>query len=165
MHYLHRILVHIPDITSDSSESTRPALIRAIRNYAEEETSDAYGSVFDWRETETAGRWSETYPVNVLIAQDDIEAFVVELYRVREQQEGELLFCVSQLETTVGTDIKHICNQLWSTDDPTDGSENAPVLTAYYCFNRVQWDYSLRCLYHSTAEISFQRKYKKPVTL
>lgn len=55
MHYLHKILVYIPDAVSAEAEMTKEEKMDAVRSYADEQTADYYGSVFDWRETDCAG--------------------------------------------------------------------------------------------------------------
>ena len=86
MHYLHKILVYIPDAVTDRDNYERSELIDAIRTHAENTTEEFYQSVFDWRETDSAGSWSDEYPVNVLLAQDDVEQFIRELFGARNSQ-------------------------------------------------------------------------------
>lgn len=80
MHYLHRILVKVDN--GDKREDQ----IEYAREYAESQTEAYYGIVWDWRETETAGRWTEEYPTNVIFAADDVDKFVAELNDCRNSQ-------------------------------------------------------------------------------
>ena len=93
MHYLHKILVHISDVEVHEKNE----LIDAVRRYAENETEDAYGQAYDWRETDCAGRWSSEYPINVLFASDDVKRFVKELKDTMEVQKSEIQSCLAQL--------------------------------------------------------------------
>ncbi len=87
MHYLHKILVHIPECgEADSKEE----LIENIRYRAESETEDYYNQVFDWRETESAGGWSDEYPNQVYFAEDNVEWFINEINQAIESQKREL---------------------------------------------------------------------------
>ena len=90
MHALHKILVYIPEAVSDPKNYTRQELINEIRLYAEMNTDDFYLTVFDQRTTETAGRWENLYPVNVLFAKDDIAKFLQELTITKELQHQEI---------------------------------------------------------------------------
>ena len=72
MHYLHKILVFIPYVIESCGEiSNKSDLMNEIRVYAECETEPYYTMAFDWRETQTAGRWENEYPENVLLAEDN----------------------------------------------------------------------------------------------
>lgn len=84
MHYLHKILVYIPDALADADNCDLDETISAVRAYADSETEPYYGQAFDWRETETAGRWRNVYPENVLLAADDVDYFVEELENAKE---------------------------------------------------------------------------------
>ena len=80
--------------------------------HAENTTEEFYQSVFDWRETDSAGSWSDEYPVNVLLAQDDVEQFIRELFGARNSQFDEIQYSLEQLENTVGTDLKRIAEHI-----------------------------------------------------
>lgn len=108
MHYLHKILVYIPDVVSDRRDYEKTELLEAIRNHAENQTESYYEQAFDWRETGCAGRWSTEYPTNVLLAEDNPTRFVSELSAAMEEQQNEIRCCLAQLENTVGTDLKEI---------------------------------------------------------
>lgn len=80
MHALHRILVKL----EEKDES-----IDEIRDFAESETQDCHNS-YDWRETETAGRWESEYPCNVILGRDEPDKIIEELLVVRKHQENVL---------------------------------------------------------------------------
>lgn len=61
MHYLHRILVYLPDVISEEKMKEKE-LLETIRLYADAETECFYQRAFDWRETDSAGCWSDMYP-------------------------------------------------------------------------------------------------------
>lgn len=65
MHYIHKILVKTNSKDKDE-----------IRGQAVEETEQFWNTVYDWRETDTAGKWSDKYPDNVIIGSEDIEALI-----------------------------------------------------------------------------------------
>ncbi len=71
MHMLHTILVDrltfssfYPDAEGDPFDEDR------IRSVAFSCTAEFQGSVFDWRVTQTAGRWSSVYETNVWKGED-----------------------------------------------------------------------------------------------
>ncbi len=80
MHALHKILLRV-----DKSETKEE-----IRHRAEAATEDFCGRAYDWRETETAGRWSGQYPENVILSKDDVECFLKKLNDSLEYQRGEV---------------------------------------------------------------------------
>lgn len=80
MYYLPKILVRI------NANADREAKIRSARYIAESETEDFYEKVWDWRETDTAGRWADKYPINVILAEDNVDAFVKQLNHCKSLQ-------------------------------------------------------------------------------
>lgn len=131
MHYLHKILVYIPDAVSDETVFDQESLLEAIRRHAENETEGFYPNVFDWRETETAGRWEDEYPVNVLLARDDIERFTAEMKQAIDCRNAEIKHCLDQLKNTVGTDLEKIAKglQMGKAREQKDGFN---YLTDFY---------------------------------
>lgn len=127
MHILHRILVKIHDAVSDMGNCDNEEIIEAIRSYAESETEAYCGYAYDWRETDTAGRWSERYPINVLFSRDDPEAFIQELEDVAKNQRREINSCLGELKSTVGTDLEAIAAGLSRRRD-----NHFSQMTAYY---------------------------------
>lgn len=80
MHALHRILVKLED---------KDETIDEIRSFAKSETEDYYNA-YDWRETDTAGRWESEYPCNVILGRDEPDKIIEELITVRKEQENVL---------------------------------------------------------------------------
>lgn len=120
MHYLHKILVYIPDVDSDMEALGREEQIDKIRSYAETETERFADDVFDWREkSSSAGRWEKEYPVNVLFASDNVDRFVEELNEVIESQKIDLSIWVSLIKKRVGTDLNEIVDHLFH-NEPDD---------------------------------------------
>lgn len=132
MHYLHKILVYIPDVTSDRDGYEKAELADDIRRYAENETESFCEQAFDWRETATAGRWEYDYLKNVLFAEDDLERFVSELTTVVENQKDELQCCLAQLKDTVGTDLEEIAKKIFSQNAYDDCRNGVTFMTSYY---------------------------------
>ena len=78
MHVLNKVLVYKEEgFDFNVPEEER---ISEARSIAENETEDYCGPVYDWRETENAGRWSDEYPKQVYFAQDDIDWFKRNFY-------------------------------------------------------------------------------------
>ena len=104
MHILHKILVCIngysPVISAD-----REDLINEVRHRAEAMTDEYCGEAFDWRETDTAGRWSDAYPVNVILSRDNIDRFVDELKGCIELQMSEMQHHLDNI-CKISSDIK-----------------------------------------------------------
>lgn len=136
MHNLHKILVYIPDVVTDAKSLKRDSLIDAIRSYAEDETEDFFIRVFDWRETKSAGRWSNAYPENVLLGCEDPAAFYKELEQCYQAQKAEMDELVTILKESVGTDIEHIAHGMWkqNNDDAPEGGFD--LWTGFY-LNRL----------------------------
>lgn len=135
MHYLHKILVHIPEVTNQAeSADNKDTLVQKIRNYAENETESFYQKAFDWRETDSAGRWSNEYPVNVIFAADDIERFVTELTTAMENQNAESHICLTQLKESVGTNLEEIVQGLQGRYSCDDSKNGFSFMTPYYFY-------------------------------
>lgn len=120
MHYLHKILVYIPDAMRPYRNDETYDLKSAIRIYAEESVGDAYCSESEYRETETAGKWQDDYPENILFAKDDQDRFVRELMEVKVYQYQAL----SCLEKYGSTDLAVIIPKVEAMDDP-NSSKNS----------------------------------------
>lgn len=122
MHCLHKILVHVPDyVENDESLDEQKEEIRAAAEFG---TEDFFEDVFDWRETDSAGRWQEEYPKQVYLASDDTDWFIKELLAVKSMQEGDIESCITQLRKTSGLDLEAIRKKI---DEQGCGS-----MTAYY---------------------------------
>lgn len=132
MHFLHRILVRIPDAVADRELYENDELVNTIRRYAENGTEDFYERTYDWRETDSAGRWTAEYPVNVLFADDDIDGFVNELERAMEDQRQELQSSLGEIKNSVGTDLERIAEGLARRSRKWKSNDGFNNMTAYY---------------------------------
>lgn len=104
MHALHRILVYLPDIGLGGD-----ATIDDVRRHAVDETEQFYNHVFDWRETDSAGRWSGGYPENVIFGRDSTLKIIKELVDLSEVIGNEIKRCVKCLYKETSTyDISKI---------------------------------------------------------
>lgn len=135
MHYLHKILVYIPDAVADSDGMNRDELLNAVHTYAENETESYYGQAFDWRETSSAGHWSSSYPVNVLLASDDLALFMEELDNCQQVQRTEVNASLQELKKTVGTDLVQIVEGIWERNWEDEPNCGFTFMTAYYLHN------------------------------
>lgn len=132
MHYLHKILVYIPDVSKEADSMIRDSLVSAIRSHAESETEGFYKEVFDWRETDTAGRWSDAYPENVLLGSDDPNSLYEAVAECYQTQKSEIDHLIALLKSSVGVDIEHIASGIWDRnyeDKPKNGFD---LLTALH---------------------------------
>lgn len=132
MHSLHKILVHIPDIPLDSATCSKEDFIDRVRSYAEEQTSDGYMTVFDWRETDSAGRWEAQYPVNVLFAKEDSEQFIQELIDVQKYQHQEIQYALDELSKKAGTDLKQIICEVEKMNNQHEITKTVDLMTTFY---------------------------------
>lgn len=135
MHYLHKILVHIPDAVADLDGMSQEELLDAVRTHAENETESYYGQAFDWRETASAGRWSNSYPVNVLLASNDPALFMEELDHCQQIQRMEINASLQELKKTVGTDLVQIADGIWEHNWEDEPNRGFTFMTAYYLHN------------------------------
>lgn len=134
MHYLHRILVNVAKLKEQ--EGHKPGK-EDIRYYAESITEDYYRQAFDWRETESAGRWQAEYPKQVYFASKDIEWFVNELKEVITIQKDNIDFAMEQLRATCGTDLDKIIESLWRFNDGFDNQEDGTNDMIAYYLNKI----------------------------
>ncbi len=138
MHYLHKILVHVPSAIQMNDDTTYEEVLAAVKSHAQTQTEDYYQQAYDWREDESAGRWAEEYPDQVYLAIDNVGWFLKELEEIPNFQKAELDFAFEQLATTVGTNLKDIIDGLWGRDsgEITLKSENGfSSMTAFYLRN------------------------------
>lgn len=135
MHALHRILVYIPDVSMAECH-TRLEKIQAIRAYAEDETESFTHTVFDWRETATAGGWSMDYGENVLLGSECPDKFEQELITVCDAQRSALDDAMNQLSTWKDGNIRQTANELWNLKAET-ASKNCPEYIAPYLFLEI----------------------------
>ncbi|ACM61483.1 hypothetical protein B0S90_2758 [Caldicellulosiruptor bescii] len=98
MHYVHFILVNVPELKEELELNDFDNIKEEIRNYAEEQTSVYSDIVYDWRETETAGRWADEFPENVVLGSEQPEKVREILDRIRRNQQEEIENYVSTLK-------------------------------------------------------------------
>lgn len=89
MHYLHKILIETNGETD--------------KNYLREEALDKLepyqNNVYDWLEYESAGRWADEYPDNVLLGCENVEALIEAIKESKETQDSEKEYCLQMLNT------------------------------------------------------------------
>lgn len=135
MHFLHKILVYIPSAIDVDEDTPREEILSAVISYARDETECFYERVYDWREDDSAGRWSDEYPQQAYLASENLEWFMAELDEILRFQKGEIDNALSQLAGAVGTDLRQIVAGLWNRDDHDpnpDPSTKFSNMTAYY---------------------------------
>lgn len=155
MHYLHKILVNVAELKRQ--EGHRPSK-EEVRYFAESSTENYYNQAFDWRETDSAGRWKTEYPKQVYFAAKDIEWFKKELNEVIAIQKNNIDSAVAQLRATCGTDLDKIIESLWQFNDVYDKRDDgANGMTAYYLSKVAQilhGDYKADSCFYNTATYS-----------
>lgn len=92
MHALHRILVKLEDPNTDPEK---------IKKFAEIETEEYQDEVYDWRETETAGRWTDIYPYNVIKGKDTPNKMMEDLISLKTKRDIEIQYRLNKLKEEV----------------------------------------------------------------
>lgn len=124
MHYLHKILVNVKRQTGED-KIERQELIHQIRAYAEQETECFYEHAFDWRETDTAGRWQDMYPENVILGVDSPEKILAEVIECRNQQKAEIDACLTMMEGYASMPFSDLAQIIWKRiETPMEESES-----------------------------------------
>lgn len=133
MHFLHKILVHIPDATDLDMDAPKEDILDEVISHARSETECFYERAFDWREDDSAGRWPETYPQQAYLAADDLEWFLNELLEVQRGQKFEIDNCLQRIRETASTDLSTLSSQLWNRESVNyDIAKGVTEMTAYY---------------------------------
>lgn len=117
MQTLVNYLVRISDVTEQTilDETDRNDTANDLRLYVEDLTERYHDNVFDWRETETAGGWSDKYPENVLFAADDPQLFVTRLVEIRNRQKKSIDECLHRIaKICETTDLAEIVRKIES---------------------------------------------------
>ncbi len=119
MHVLNKVLVYKEEgFDFNAPEKER---IDEARSIAENDTEDYCGPVYDWRETENAGRWSDIYPKQVYFASDNMDWFLAEITDAIKSQRQELDTYMKELKEKMGTDLEKIIPILMGDVElPTD---------------------------------------------
>jgi len=110
MHVLHKILVYKEegfDVTELEQER-----IDEARSLAEYDTEKYFEEVYDWRETETAGAWSDEYPKQVYFASDDIDWFINEIKEAVASQKAEAEMYMKEIKEHGGINLEDIVSVL-----------------------------------------------------
>ena len=104
MQYLHKILVDTKhnDLTD----------IDEIRGFAETETEQYFNKVFDWRQTDTAGRWAEEYPINVIMGKDNAQKLIEEVEEAAKWQNEKIEYCLEQIKTFNVETLDEVANKI-----------------------------------------------------
>lgn len=130
MHYLHKILVYIPDLELAEGSFGREELIDAVRSLAETRTESFEDIVYDWRETFCAGRWQSAYPENVLLASEDPERFAKELEGVLQNQSDSLQEALRNLPSR--RSLAEVVKLIWNRDGEASLKEFTDYMAPYY---------------------------------
>lgn len=104
MHVLHRILLNIENLKTQDREET----INSIRSFADLETEDFCGTVFDWRETSNAGGWSDEFPNNVILGSENLELIIQQIERCQELQKNEINRYLKLIKEKLGDSLTTI---------------------------------------------------------
>lgn len=129
MHTLNKVLVYKEE-GFDMSEP-KSELIDDARCIAESETEAYYGAVYDWRETETAGRWEDEYPEQVYFASDNIDWFISEINEAVQSQKDELARYMAELTEKSATNLTDIVPVLMSDEREPEQSKYYSSATAF----------------------------------
>lgn len=102
MHTLNTILVKPYELPPDHDGAVAYA-----RSEAESSTSDFENRAYDWRETNTAGRWESEFPENVILGREHPDQLKCLLEDALEQQQQKMRELVNRLaEKADGCDFK-----------------------------------------------------------
>lgn len=101
MHILHRILVNIEDINREAEEKgfTKEEFLAMIKNEASDAIEPYRDRVFDYHSND-AGGWADDYPVNVKLADEDLNYFLYEIENAKDLQNTAVNDRIQQLSET-----------------------------------------------------------------
>ena len=151
MHSLHKVLVNIKEF----ADMERSELISAARSHAESATECFYESVYDWRETDCAGRWSSVYPENVMLGMENPDRIVEEIVQCRDAQEAELNMSIEQLGELAECSILELKQKLWNQVERKPDTEFSFNLAPYLIKNigkLLNGDYYYDSYFYNTEE-------------
>ena len=120
MHYLHKILVHIPSAINMNEIASKEELLEEIIAYARRVTERFYGIAFDWREVDSAGGWTDKYPKQAYIAADDLGWFINELRDVQESQRREIDDHLNFIQAVGYDNLAVLSDKLWKRGSLND---------------------------------------------
>ena len=130
MHYLHKILVYIPDVGQVGSKFPKVSK-QKILSFAKTQTENYEGEAFDWRETESAGRWSDEYPDNVILAADDPDRFLEELGKAKTYKREALCQALKFLEENELLDLKKMATAILEDEQDSPMESQRLSMAAY----------------------------------
>lgn len=113
MHYLHKVLIHIPREYIESGW-TREELMRYADSEADKVIENFDNTVYERDYLFTAGRWEDIYPQEAYLASDDLEWFLKELEEVTIFQKEHIDLYLMILTKSLGTDLSVIAEKLWN---------------------------------------------------
>ena len=85
---MHRIFVKVCESRNTAGD---------IRSFAESET-EGFDEAYDYRETDSAGGWSDEYPENVIFGREKPNVLIDELNEVKDEQERTLKYHIRELK-------------------------------------------------------------------
>ena len=139
MHSLNTILVKIEKteqydkMSKEEKEKIDKEDIVCARETAESETESYIDNVYDWRETSTAGRWKDEYPVNVILGRTEPERLIKELERCLSYRTNKIKQYLSDLKSeNNSSDIETISENIIKNEDMDNGK-----WLSDYCFLRL----------------------------
>lgn len=135
MHSLNTILVQIEKneqynkLSEEEKEKSDREDIYYARETAESKTESYIDTVYDWRETSTAGRWSNEYPINVILGRTEPERLIKELERCLSYRTNKIKQYLSDLKSeNNSSDIETISENIIKNED----MDNGKWLSDYY---------------------------------
>lgn len=134
MHILNKILVNVKALLGDTADMDRSEVMNMVRDHAEQETDYFYEDAYDWRETDTAGRWAQTYPENVLLGSENPEQLREEIVDAETAQKEELDTSLKMLEGYARMPFNELVQTLWERRGslPVDASSFAADMATYH---------------------------------
>ena len=110
-HTLNGVLVDISSFTGD-----RNSIIMQARRAAEDGTEEFYDRVFDWRETDSAGRWSSKYPENVILGTEKPDDLLEAVLELKTNQKNAMFHHLNEIRK-ISCDIDVIFQNMLTEND------------------------------------------------
>lgn len=169
MHYLHTILVPIdtvPENYKTMSQEEKNEIdeddICSARNYAENETESYYDQAYDWRETATAGGWSDMYSPNVILGRKSPKRFRKELNKNKTWQKNEIENLIKEITEKTDNNLTTIVEYIKENKEKDPRERDSTVeynfmLLARYLYGEYFYDSKFYDAEHHTAELTDNR--------
>lgn len=169
MHHLHTILVPVensPENYQTMSETEKNKIdkddIISAREYAETETEHYYDTAYDWRETITAGRWSDEYSPNVILGRTSPERFRKELNRNKECLRDYIKELVDDITKKTDSDLDIIVQHIQTNKEKEPQERDSSVeynfiLLARYLYGEYFYNSPFYDAEYNTAELPDKR--------